>query len=242
MKDVKAAVPWMKTLRPHPLSIPCSWFMDDISDWTAIDQHRATSVVHGRCEVASNDIGNPHGMLLSPSGNVLALATKGGYKGRIPYTSYHLPDNVTDDESLRSYPFKVDLMSGIQEICIDDDRRLTFASDFGCVKSYMYKDPNIPKDQPGGRTLRVHTLASKNYSGPLTMFPNGRLAKAGKGQVAIWDLDSLQTLGENGKDIIGGPYSKSDLNTWRDDPENIEMSKGNHATTVIDLPPVTGKN
>lgn len=242
LQGVKATSPWRKTLRPHPLSTPCSRFLDDIPEWTATDQNQhATTVVQARCEVASRDIRFPSDMRLSSTGNILAFSSMGGWKNRVPYLTYHLLTEEIGAGSINSYAIKVDLMSGLREMLIDDERRLLFASDWDRVRSYRCKEPNVPRDAPAGHALRVHTLRSKGYSGPLAMLPNGRLAKAGKGKAAIWDLDSLQTHGATGKDFVGDTLSEFEMDTWRDDPENIERSKGSEATTVIDLPYIDGK-
>ncbi len=240
LEGVKDTVAWRKTLRPHPLSTPCSRFLDDIPEWTATDQNqRAISVAQARCEITSREIRLPSDMRLSSTGNILAFSAMGGWKNRVPYLHYQL----LNEESINSCSIKVDLMSGLREMLIDDERRLLFASDWDRVRSYRCKDPNVSRDEPSGRSLRVHTLNSRGYAGPLAMLPNGRLAKAGKGQVAIWDLDSLQTHGESGKDVVGDKLSESEsMDTWRDDPESIERSRGSEATTVIDLPSIDGKN
>lgn len=244
LKGVKDTVAWRKTLRPHPLSTPCSRFLDDIPEWTATDQNQhATSVAQARCEITSREIRLPSDMRLSSTGNILAFSAMDGWKNRVPYLHYQLPNEETGADSINSYSIKVDLMSGLREMLIDDERRLLFASDWDRVRSYRCKEPNVPRDAPSGSSLRVHTLNSKGYSGPLAMLPNGRLAKAGKGQVAIWDLDSLQTHGATGKDAVGDKLSESEMmDTGRDDPENIERSRGSEATIVIDLPSIDSKS
>ncbi|KJA22930.1 hypothetical protein HYPSUDRAFT_611421 [Hypholoma sublateritium FD-334 SS-4] len=168
LQGVKTTAPWRKTLQLHPLSTPCSRFLDDIPEWTATDQNQyATSVVQARCEVASRGICFPSDMRLSPAGNILAVSSMGGWKNRVPYLHYYLPTEETGAGSINSNAIKVDLMSGLREMLIDDERRLLFASDWDRVRSYRCKEPNVPRDEPAGRALRVHTLSSKGYSGPL---------------------------------------------------------------------------
>ena len=92
LKGVKDTVAWRKTLRPHPLSTPCSRFLDDIPEWTATDQNQhATSVAQARCEITSREIRLPSDMRLSSTGNILAFSAMGGWKNRVPYLHYQLP-------------------------------------------------------------------------------------------------------------------------------------------------------
>ncbi|KAF8962735.1 hypothetical protein BDZ97DRAFT_1090029 [Flammula alnicola] len=231
-------VAWRKTLRPHPLSTPCSRFLDNIPEWTATDLNtNATAVFEARCEISSGDIHRPIDMGLSSDGNILAISSMGGWKDRIPYIFYYLPNHEEDPygEFMKQHSITVDLASTIETMILDNERRLVIAADCYRIKSYRCNEPGIPRKEKGGRAMQVHTMDSKGYEGPLAMLLNGRVARAGDGKIGIWDLDSLQTHGDAGKDIIGSKMDEDDIVTWRDDPEDIEPSTGSPVSTTITL-------
>ncbi|CAA7267176.1 unnamed protein product [Cyclocybe aegerita] len=172
------ADPWKKTRRPHPLSTPCSRFTESLPEWTATGANtRATSVFEARCEISSGDTHNPINMALSTNGNLLALSSMGGWKNRTPYLYYYLPNHEHDDlgEFMKSHCIEVDLFSGLDQLILDDEKKLMFVADWSRIKSYKWTEP-----AEGGKfvqALRVHTMESKEYNGPLAMLPNNRVSR-----------------------------------------------------------------
>ncbi|PPQ65280.1 hypothetical protein CVT26_000240 [Gymnopilus dilepis] len=231
---MKLPPPWKETFRPHPLSTACARFRDDIPEWTATEaNNRATAVFEARCEISSGDINNPWFLRLSSNGNIVAAASMGGWKERTPYIHYFLPNHEQDPHGsfMKGHVIKADLDSGIEDLLLDDDRRLIFVADEDRIRSYRCNDPTVARSS----AKRVHTMDSEGYTGPLAMLQNGRLIRAGKKAIAVWTLDTLQTHGESGKDIIGEEMAADDMDTWRDDPEDIEPSSGSAPSTTIPL-------
>ena len=106
-------------------------------------------------------------------------------------------------------------------VATDEDRRLLFAADRDRIKSYAWGPVSGPNYT---RTLPTHTMNTKKYGGPLAVLPGGRLIRAGKGAVGVWNLDNVRTHGADGTKRIGKIYDSED--SWRDDPEEIEESSG----------------
>ena len=226
--------PWKKTVRPHPLSTPCARFKEPLTNWVVTNSNeRATSVLQARCEIGSGDIHSPIDMVLSSNGNVLALSSMGGWKNRTPYLWYYLPNHEDDYDFLKKHSITADLASSLDNIFLDERKHLMFVADYNRVKSYRY---NLPSGTDRvAKAKGVHTMNSSNYAGPITLLGSDRLLRAGKGSVAIWELDALQTHGESGKDIIGDKIDEDDMETWRDDPEDIEPSTGSSLSATIKL-------
>lgn len=110
-------------------------------------------------------------------------------------------------------------------LSVDHSRSLLFAADEWRIKSYNYQEGCLP----------VHTLRSEGYSGALTVLSGsgGRAVRAGQGRAAVWALDSLPTHGSKGKKIIGGKLSRENMDSWRDEDAEIELSKGSAPTGVV---------
>ncbi|KAK4701279.1 RNA-dependent RNA polymerase, partial [Phenoliferia sp. Uapishka_3] len=88
--------------------------------------------------------------------------------------------------------------------------------------------------------LAVHTMASSEYEGALAFLQGGKkLVKASsdKGKVGVWELEGLQTHGEDGKKRVGGKM-RGEIDTMRDtdgDEDAIELSNGAPTTSVVTL-------
>ncbi|KDR76362.1 hypothetical protein GALMADRAFT_247801 [Galerina marginata CBS 339.88] len=232
--QVKSSLPpaWRTTIRPHPSSTPCARFREVLPAWTATEtNNRATAVFEARCEIFSEGIRSAINLRLSPTGNILALSSMGGWKNRTPYITYYLPNHEegTNGGFMKKHSIQADLQSTVDEIMVDDERRLVFAADWRRVKTYRCNDPTLK----GSKAKAVHTLDSSDHTGPLAMLSNGRVLRAGKKNIAVWNLDTLETHGESGRDMIGPKMDMED--TWRDDPESIEPSSGSAPSTTIVL-------
>jgi hypothetical protein len=151
----------------------------------------------------------------------------GGYKNRVPYMlCFMVKDTSNSDEGrfVRPTAVKLDLTETVREVLIDEGRSLIFVGDDSRAKSYAW--------DKGMR--RVHTMATWSHAGPMALLSNSRFVRAGKGlSVGVWDIDSLETHGPNGKKIIGG--KTEDIDTWRDDPEDIEPSKGTRPSSSFNF-------
>jgi WD40 repeat protein len=117
----------------------------------------------------------------------------------------------------------------------DEQRKLVFVADHSRIKSYAWGSPsqNSRSGVNYAKPVPMHTLSSKGSNGakgPLAIV-NGRLLRSSKGFLSVWTLDNLETHVENGKALIGGKFDPAD--SWRDDPENIELSVGSAPDTRI---------
>ncbi|EAU85556.1 hypothetical protein CC1G_06269 [Coprinopsis cinerea okayama7 len=210
---------WKTTLRPHPRSNPCARFTDKVVE-TSLPGNvpRANFVFQARCEVQPTDINQPSGVCISNDGKGFVTSTFGGWKRRDPYIRYH---SFVGGRGT----FSVGL-GNLTETCFDHDKFLIAAGDWDRIKTYIRRG-----EEDKAKMRPLHTMASKDYTGAMSFLPNNRLARCGKGQLAIWNLDDLPTHGPSGKDIIGSGIDEDDLNTWRM-TEDVERSSGSqHHTT-----------
>jgi WD40 repeat protein len=132
------------------------------------------------------------------------------------------------------FPRMMHLKTGLGGIAywtaISESRKLIFAADSDRIKSFAWGDATSDyEDDP----LATHTMDSGAAGGPLAILGESRLIRAGRGFANVWNLDELPTHGEDGEEVIGEEYDTE--NTWRDDPEDIEVSAGTPAHTRIDF-------
>ncbi|KAF8598054.1 hypothetical protein BDV93DRAFT_561741 [Ceratobasidium sp. AG-I] len=114
-------------------------------------------------------------------------------------------------------------------MAVDASRKLIFFGDKKRVKSYAWASPN--GDLHPHKPLPTHTLDSAGFTGSMVVLPNGTIVRAGEGEAAVWDINSLPTHGPEGKKRIGKRISVDDA--LRDDPEEIERSSGSPPTSRI---------
>jgi WD40 repeat protein len=151
-----------------------------------------------------------------------------GYKNRSPALWYSFPEDTVTFPDV--HPVKLGLSDIAYWTTTDEERKLMFAADRERIKSYAWGPPSGNNYRAG---LPTHTLDTDNYEGPLAVLSGGRLVRAGKGSVGVWNLDTLPTHGAKGKTRVGKKMSVED--TWRDDPESIETSYGSPPDTTIAL-------
>lgn len=227
---LKGPEPWSKSVKPHPLTTPLSRFRGNVTTSATSGQPLANAIYQARCEITSESIRVPLGLTFSANGTVLVAHGMGGYKNRAPAVWYYFSE---DTDAL---PDKHHVKTGLSNIAYwtttDEERKLLFAADNDRIKSFAWA-PLSPSGNNYRDGLPTHTMDSGHYSGPLAVLSGGRLVRAGKGSVAVWNLDTLPTHGVNGKTRIGKNISVE--NTWRDDPECIEISGGSLADTTIAL-------
>jgi WD40 repeat protein len=223
--------PWKETNKRHPKSSWLARFRPDIAALTpTLTSPVATSVYDARCEVWSMPINSPIRLGLSQSDVCLAMNAMGGWKNRSPVLYYYLLDG---SEKTTDFPWEHSLQPGLEGIAFhmafDESRRLIFVGDEGRVKSYAWANPSGKNYKAKPRP--THTLNSDRFSGPMTVLPNGTIIRAGTGNVAVWDINGLETHGEDGNTVVGEEIEIE--NTMRDDPEEIEQSSGSAATSHV---------
>lgn len=225
----KPAAPWSTTKRPHPKSTRLSRFRD-FTAWTPDSSTPiAMAVYEARCEITSLDINAPVQMTLSSGGSCLAVTGTGGWKQRSPMLSYFLLNKNDEPESHFLQPGLADIA---YHSTIDEQRKLILVADSSRIKSYAWGALN------GGENfedpLPTHTMDTNKFEGPLVMLSNDRLIRAGRGSAGVWNIDTLPTHGPTGRARVGSKIKNSELeDTWRDDPESIERSRGVPATTTL---------
>ncbi|KAF7796459.1 hypothetical protein EIP86_007636 [Pleurotus ostreatoroseus] len=197
-----------------------SWFRQHVDIPSSAVHPRAHTVFSASCEVLDHEICLPSSSLvISSSGSYLALAGIEEYdRVERPAISYWCTDvkGYLDERQIHTglaYPVKHSV--------IDDTRKLLFFADKDRIKSFHW-----------GEGLPVHTMRSGNFDGPLAVMTGGRLARAGKGYAAIWNLDALETHGKSGEDAIGEGNYRVRGYTFMD-PYDIDLSIGSvvHTTT-----------
>jgi len=224
---LKGPEPWFKSVKPHPLTTRLSRFRNDVTMSATSDQPHANIIYQARCEITSQSINAPIGLTISANGTVLVAHGMGGYKNRVPALWYY---SLEDTDA---FPDKRRVKVGLSDIAYwtttDEERKLMFAADRDRIKSYAWGPSE--NNKRGG--MPIHTMDTGSCTGPLAVLSSGRLVRAGKGSVAVWNLDTLPTHGIKGKTPIGEGIDIE--NTWRDDPESIEVSDGSPASATITL-------
>ncbi|KAH9479826.1 hypothetical protein JR316_0008421 [Psilocybe cubensis] len=249
---------WETTPHPMDLSSPCARFQStyNVPEWSGTPYHEnATALVQAQCEVSCEDINDPIKLCISSGGDLLALSAMGDYKNRTPFLHYYFPkDSVPPTTStsarladkskfMRSNDFKLGLSGGVADLALDESRMLIFAADGKRIKSYRYKAPQAGKKETknGTRDTRLHAVhtfnCGKSFYGPIAVIPNhGRVLRAGEhGAVAIWNMNAQPTHGRSGSKIIGKKENLDDMDSWRDDEDEIELSRGSERSQNVNL-------
>ncbi|QRV83116.1 hypothetical protein RhiJN_11132 [Ceratobasidium sp. AG-Ba] len=226
MKEM-TPVKWKDTVKLHPKSSKLARFRPNLPTLTPTAANPiAMRVYDARCEVMSTPTSVvPIDMIISRDNACLALLAAGGYKNRSPALEYYLLDGSENHDSIENdHSIEPGLAEVAHHVAIHENRRLILIGDEYRVKSYAWAGPdgNQYKDEP----LPVHTLASGNADGPINVLPNGNIIRAGRGQVAVWNMEELPTHGADGTDAIGEENEDVLEDTWRDDPDEIETSSG----------------
>ncbi|KAG6917861.1 hypothetical protein DXG01_000766 [Tephrocybe rancida] len=161
----------------------------------------ATFIYQARCEITTDPIGVPLRARISSGGSCLAVNTAGGWKYRDAILNYLPLDNASENsKSLKARWFNARLNKPAPFIALNESRKLLFAADDERIKSFAWATPNGDLHEVA---LPVHTMNSKLFQGPLAILQNRHLIRAGKGSVGCWNLDSVETHGSTGDDIVG---------------------------------------
>ncbi|KAJ6492040.1 hypothetical protein C8R45DRAFT_191124 [Mycena sanguinolenta] len=223
--------PWRITPRPHPRSTLLSRFDGAIAAAHELSTPLLSAIYDARCEITSEFV--PQSTGLTKGGSCIMIPAMGGYKSRSPMLTYFLLDDEASGGS-ESPPMEHHTtvgLTGIAFTCaIDESNKLMFVADDSRVKSYAWADSSGAIYDEG---FPVHTLETDNYEGPLHVLSPGRMIRAGKGSVGVWNLDDLKTHGPDGTKRIGRKIDTSD--SWRDEDHEIELSSGSKPTGAISL-------
>ncbi|KAI1797004.1 hypothetical protein LXA43DRAFT_1079300 [Ganoderma leucocontextum] len=240
--------PWTQSQHPHPKSTRLSRFRDNVVPSATDMTPFARTIYQARCEVTSDTIACPVTAAIASDSSALAIAGQGGWKHRDPVLSIYLLDEGSadqgggdDEDGADTYQKQLwrfmSVEPGLSEvayqIAMDTPHKLALIADSHRIKTFYWGRANEVKFKGWGpsRGNNVHTLASGRYSGPIAVLPNRRIARAGKGGFALWNVEELAT--HRGGKRVG----KGKLNTegsWRDnDMDEIEGSVGSAPTTTV---------
>lgn len=190
------------------------------------------AIHEGRCEIQSTDISNPTNLALD--GDMLAIVGLTGYKERSPaleitplgltrtgWENFYEPETPSSHKNIAS------------EVVVDSIRRLVWTADDTRIKSIKYTLNDDRDDLK--ETLPTHTLDSAGYDGPIALLNSGeRITRIGRSDIALWDVDQLETHGPKGRRSIGGRHRADTYldDSWRDvdDIDEVERSKGSIPT------------
>lgn len=178
--------PWTRSPRPHPLTTRLSRFRPGIVPTATLASPLARCVADARAQLTTDLIPATYAMSVSSGGSILALASGAGWKGREPALQYYILGSQLDN-ALDGISMNPGLAGVPRFVATDEDLNLAFLADDDQIKSFSFspgEDGKVPKRLPN-----MHTLYSEGvFDGPIAVLPNGRVARAGKGQAAIWDL------------------------------------------------------
>ena len=182
----------------------------------------------------------PAAMAISADGEHLFMACSTGYKSRDPSLKYYnLDEDPEFDHGRRQDP---GLSNTPDHLALDDERQLVFLADHDRIKSFRWgASPNDAaaegegKKKPRKRLPNVHTMdAEREYTGPLAVLPGGRVARAGKGKAAVWNVDQLATHQDLPAGTLLGEGTLNTDNSWREAGcKGIEHSRGLAAHAVV---------
>ncbi|KAI0719179.1 hypothetical protein C8T65DRAFT_637110 [Cerioporus squamosus] len=246
---------WTVSHSPHPKSTRLSRFRDGVTVSATNATPLAQTILQARCEVSADSVNCPIDAAISSDSSALAVIGQAGWKYRDPtLTVFLLDEGKGGDRETRSTPNSEDgdaetwahrhftsmvLEPGLSEIAyavsMDAVHKLTLVADTHRIKTFYYGHAGDVKfgDWAPARGKNVHTLNSKAYTGPIAALPGGRIARAGIGSVAIWDIDRLATH-KGGKRVGRGKFDTE--HSWRENEfDEIELSTGSEPTTVVNL-------
>ncbi|KAH6913303.1 hypothetical protein BKA70DRAFT_1262418 [Coprinopsis sp. MPI-PUGE-AT-0042] len=220
--SLKLPPSWVTTTRPDPLSTPCARFSDTCPDAIFTGMNDATapmaaSVTKAKCEITATPIPQPNKLTFSTNQKGIGTPI--------------LRCESLADPTLRC-TFTVALAT-LTETAFDHDNSMIVAGDWERIKTYVLQP--LEEGETKRKLLPVHTMTSQEYTGPITFLSSNRIARCGKGKLAIWNLDELPTHGEDGKQIIGSVIPDDKLNTFRME-EDVERSSGSLPHSVHSLP------
>ncbi|QRV97269.1 WD40 domain protein [Ceratobasidium sp. AG-Ba] len=223
--------PWKNTSKRHPKSTPLVRFRLDPPVLSPTpSEPLAMRIYDARCEVVSKTLPSPPmNMSFSQDNAFLAMTGTSGYKNRIPVLTFlDLNENEEGQKIGKNHSIQLGFAHPAREMALNDAHHLILLGDSQRIKTYAWAAPNGDRYK---KPLPTHTLASGHASGPIAVLGNNTILRAGRGQIAVWNIEDLPTHGPDGMEMIGMENEDILENTWRDDPEEIEISSGSTPAT-----------
>ncbi|KAH9935224.1 uncharacterized protein BXZ73DRAFT_76917 [Epithele typhae] len=220
---------WIDSLHPHPLTTRLSRFREGYTPNTTTLTPLAHTIYQARAQLTIDSLASgPWDMSLSSGGSILALSGGSGWKLRDPCLQWY-PLGQQSEDSLEGGGMDPGLAQVARYITADESRKLIFLGDDDRVKSFSFN--STTRGRRRDELPNVHTMNSRQFRGPILVLPDGRLARAGKGRAAVWNVDALETHQDKPGELIG-PGEVNLEDTWRDnDGDDIELSTGTVPTT-----------
>ncbi|CAE6507075.1 unnamed protein product [Rhizoctonia solani] len=232
-KDGYGTEPWKESMKRHPESSPLARFRTNLPTLTSTPiRPLLKSVQDALCEISSlQQPSPPYGQVIKPiklkisTGSAcLALLGTTGAKKQYPWLGYYLLDQdaphpfaITPDKC-----FQVGLAEVTSQMAMDETRKLLLVGDKFRVKSFTWGDSRRTFKQ----ALPTHTLDSKRFEGPILTLPNDTILRAGRGAVATWNIDNLETHGPKGSTLVGRRLDIDEYDEELDMCPDIDESSG----------------
>ncbi|KAJ7697798.1 hypothetical protein B0H17DRAFT_1177518 [Mycena rosella] len=196
--------PWFTTPRPHNLSSLLSRFGWDLPE-PSHSSPLVNAIMQARCEISSDPSWLPTGISISAS--CLLVACKGGWRNDTSSLAYY--HDLDERSAVCLFPLNKrtadygpgsDRYDPFWTAAIDEVNKLMFVAENARARSFAWASPTGEKYEAG---LPRHTLNTSDHRGPLSVFAPGRVLRAGRGSIAFWNLDDLETHGPDGKRVVG---------------------------------------
>ncbi|TFY57484.1 hypothetical protein EVJ58_g6993 [Rhodofomes roseus] len=227
--ELRGPAPWSPHMQPHAKSTRLSRFRSGVVTSVTDAMPLAQAIYQARCEITDDSIASPSRMLMSSGQTCLAVMGAGGWKNRDPILTCYFPGR--DDHMQESRSISPGLSEVAYTMAMDEERKLVFVADSYRVKSYSWAlGPDASRHD---KLPPVHTLDCDNCAGCISVLPDGRLVRAGKGKAYVWNLDTLEEHGPNQKRIGKRRFNYEDSSRDHDTGTEIEDSNGSTAHTSI---------
>ncbi|KAI0635611.1 hypothetical protein C8Q77DRAFT_580545 [Trametes polyzona] len=186
--------PWTKSPRPHALATPLSRFRPSIVPTATASTPLAHCIAEARAQLTTDLIPATYAIDIATSGDILALASGAGFKAREPTLQYYLLSNQADN-CLEGVSMDPGMSSAPRFVVTQDEHKLVILANESMVRTFSFdagEGGRVPKQLPAVHTFNCQT----RHDGPIATLPNGRMAKAGKGEAAVWDISMTDAPAE----------------------------------------------
>ncbi|KAI0737088.1 hypothetical protein C8Q80DRAFT_1061991, partial [Daedaleopsis nitida] len=227
-------VPWTTTMPPHSRSSRLSRF-GSVHATSASDNPPTAQMIHqARCKITEKKISSPVAAQVSSDSSCLAvLAMVRRQELKYPVLHYYRLEEDANPVYAAGVTIFTELSDIAYHMTTDEERKLLFVSDGTRVKSFRWDTDITISRHEESTGAAVHTMRCDRYEGAIEMLPNGYLVRAGRGEAAIWDLDTLKTheggrrIG-TGRFVEYGPFDEERTGPWG-------KSTGSHPTSTVNF-------
>ncbi|KAI0749763.1 hypothetical protein C8Q80DRAFT_1353188 [Daedaleopsis nitida] len=219
---------------PHSRSSRLSRF-GSVHATSASDNPPTAQMIHqARCKITEKKISSPVAAQVSSDSSCLAvLVMVRRQELKYPVLHYYRHEEDTNPVYAAGVTIFTELSDIAYHMTTDEERKLLFVSDGTRVKSFRWDTDITISRHEESTGAAVHTMRCDRYEGAIEMLPNGYLVRAGRGEAAIWDLDTLKTheggrrIG-TGRFVEYGPFDEERTGPWG-------KSTGSHPTSTVNF-------